>query len=65
MLKFHSRRNYLLRCSSAREGEDEVEDGGGGTLLDVEPGKKKSKLTQTKNKHRINKHGTFKPFQLT
>ena len=57
----------MLRCLSAREGEDEVEDGGGGTLLDVEPGKKqtKSKLTQTKNKHRINKHGTFKPFQLT
>ena len=50
MLKFHSRRNYLLRCSSAREGEDEVEDGGGGTLLDVEPGKKTNKKQANTNK---------------
>ena len=42
----------MLRCSSAREGEDEVEGGGGGMLLDVEPGNKQT------NKHRINKQRT-------
>ena len=40
----------MLRCSSAREGEDEVEDGGGGTLLDVEPGKKTNKKQANTNK---------------
>ena len=30
--------HIIIRCWSAKEGEDEVEGGGGGTLLDVEPG---------------------------
>ena len=44
--------HIIIRCWSAKGGEDEVEGGGGGTLLDVEPGDEQTNKQSTSKKER-------------
>ena len=51
--------HIITRCWSAKGGEDEVEGGGGGTLLDVEPGDEQTNKVQAKKReHSKNKGGS-------